>query len=71
AAGRAPGGQREWYGVDDYRPIIDGSLQIDGRDAGRLAALPQDLGVGMSAFPALPAVVHLCALVDADGPAPR
>lgn len=64
AAGRAPGGQREWYGVEDYRPVVDASLQVDGRDAGRLSALPPDLGVGMSAFPTAPAVVHVCALIE-------
>lgn len=64
AAGTAPGGQRERYGADDWRPLAEGSLAIDGRDAGALVDLPDDLGIGLSAFPRRPALVHVGTLVD-------
>lgn len=63
-AGTAPGGQREWYGIDDYRALRSGSLQVDGVDAGPLTALRADLGVGMSAFPTQPALVNVVTLVE-------
>jgi len=64
AAGVAPGGAREWYGVDDYRAVAWGSLEVAGRDGGALLPLPADLGVGLSAFPTRPAVVHVGTLVE-------
>jgi hypothetical protein len=67
AAGVAPGGQRERYGVDDWRPVVDGSLSVDGRDAGPLTDLRADLGIGLSSFPTRPAVVHVGTLVERRG----
>lgn len=67
-AGRAPGGQREWYSIDDYRPVGDGSLTVDGHDAGPPAPLRAGLGVGLSDFPTVPALVSVVTLVE---PAPR
>lgn len=63
AWGVAPGGQREAYGVDDYRPVVAGGLDVEGRDAGALGRLPGDLGIGLSAFPLAPAIVHVGTLV--------
>ncbi len=63
-AGRAPGGQREWYGIDDYRALTGGALRVDGRDAGALADLRGDLGVGLSAFPTRPALVNVTTLIE-------
>jgi hypothetical protein len=72
AVGVAPGGQRECYGVDDWRPIIDGALTIDGADRGALVPLRSDLGIGLSSFPTRPAAVHVGTLVERDrgGPHP-
>lgn len=64
AAGVAPGGQREWYGVDDYRPVTAGRLEVAGHDAGDLTALRPDLGIGLSTFPTVPAVVHVGTLIE-------
>lgn len=64
ASGTAPGGQREWYGIRDYRRLRSGKLSVDGRDAGALAPLPADLGVGLSAFPTVPALVSLTTLIE-------
>lgn len=66
AAGVAPGGQREWYGVDDYRPVRAGQLTVAGIDAGRLSRLPSPLGVGLSAFPRQPAVVAVGTMIAID-----
>ena len=70
AAGTAPGGQREWYGVDDWRPVVSGSLFIHGRDAGPLRSLPADLRIGLSSFPTMPALVFIGTLVEAVAPLP-
>lgn len=64
AAGVAPGGQREWYGVADYRPLADAQLLVDGRDAGAPVRLGADLGVGLSAFPSAPAIVWVTTLIE-------
>jgi hypothetical protein len=64
AAGRAPGGQRELYGVDDWRPVAHGRLEVEGVDAGGLTDLRPDLDVGLSAFPTRPAVVHVGTLIE-------
>lgn len=64
AAGVAPGGQREWYGVDDYRRVESASLTVDGVDAGALRGLAADLGIGLSAFPTVPAIVSVGTLVE-------
>lgn len=64
AAGIAPGGQHEYYSVDDYRRVVAGELSVDGRDAGGLRCLPADLGVGLSAFPTVPAVVYVGTLIE-------
>lgn len=64
AAGVAPGGQRERYGIDDWRPVIDGALAVDGEDRGALRPLRPDLGVGLSSFPRQPAVVHVGTLIE-------
>jgi hypothetical protein len=66
-AGTAPGGQREWYGIDDYRPLTRGTLTVDGTDAGALTTLRADLGVGLSAFPSVPALVNVTTLVEPVG----
>lgn len=67
AAGTAPGGQREWYGIQDYRPLVEGRLLLEGCDAGRLVELPASLGIGLSAFPSAPAVVHVLTIIEAVG----
>lgn len=64
AAGVAPGGQREFYGVEDYRSVADAALSVDGEDRGGLVDLPSDLGIGLSSFPTRPAVVHVTTLVE-------
>lgn len=64
AAGVAPGGQRELYGADDWRRLADARLAVDGVDAGPMAPMPADFGVGLSAFPRVPASVRLGTLID-------
>jgi hypothetical protein len=64
AAGVAPGGQRERYGVDDWRPVVDGALTVERRDGGALRPLERNLGVGLSSFPTRPAVVHVGTLIE-------
>lgn len=66
-SGLTPGGRREWYSIDDYRQVRDGSLVVDGDDAGELTELRPDLGVGLSAFPTRPALVNLVTLIEPGG----
>jgi hypothetical protein len=66
AAGVAPGGQREWYSAADYVPVVAGDLTVDGQARGPLRPLAADLGVGLSSFPTLPALVHVDVTVE-DG----
>lgn len=70
AAGVAPGGQREFYGVADYRAVAEAVLSVDGRDAGSVVDLPADLGIGLSTFPTRPAVVHVTTLVQSNSGGP-
>jgi hypothetical protein len=63
-SGITPSGRREWYSIDDYRRVMAGSLRVEGADAGGLTELRPDLGVGLSAFPTIPALVHLVTLVE-------
>lgn len=65
AAGVAPGGQREYYGVRDYRGLAEATLTVAGRDAGAVRPLPAALGVGLSSFPTRPAIVHVTTLIEA------
>lgn len=65
ASGVAPGGQQEYYGVDDWRAVATAKLTVEGRDAGPMADLPADFGVGLSAFPTTPASVRVGTLIDA------
>lgn len=67
AAGVAPGGQREWYGVADWRPVVAGALDVTGRGCGALGDLPADLGVGLSSFPTRPAVVAVTTTIEQPG----
>ncbi|GGI08368.1 hypothetical protein [Egicoccus halophilus] len=64
-AGVTPGGRQEWFSVDDYRPLADGRLKVEGADAGPLVALRPGLGVGLSDFPTRPALVQLATLIEA------
>jgi hypothetical protein len=68
-AGVTPGGRREWFGVDDYRPLSDGALRVGGRDAGAMVPLRPGLGVGLSDFPSRPALVNLTTLIESARPA--
>ncbi|MEO2104515.1 MAG: hypothetical protein ABGZ36_02625 [Actinomycetota bacterium] len=63
AAGIAPGGQQEFYGADDWRALTWASLTVGGEDAGPMAPLPADFGVGLSAFPTQPASVRVGTII--------
>ncbi|MEE8601201.1 hypothetical protein [Euzebya tangerina] len=64
AAGVAPGGQTEFYGADDWRRLRDAQLLVAGEDAGALSPMPADFGVGLSAFPTIPASVRVGTIVQ-------
>ncbi len=64
AAGIAPGGQREYYGADDWRLVRRARLSVYGVDAGQFTDMPADFGVGLSAFPTVPASVRVGTLVQ-------
>ena len=59
----APGGQQEFYGADDWRALTWAALTVDGADAGLMAPLPADFGVGLSAFPTQPASVRVGTII--------
>lgn len=63
ATGRAPGGQQEFYGADDWRALADAHLRVDGVGAGTMQPMPADFGVGLSAFPRRPASVRVGTLI--------
>lgn len=63
-SGTTPTGRREWFSVDDYRPLADGALTVDGAEAGAMRALRPGLGVGLSDFPTRPALVQLATLIE-------
>lgn len=63
-AGTTPGGRREWYGIEDHRELVDGSLTVHGRDAGPLVELRPGLGVGPSDFPSVPALVNVTTSIE-------
>lgn len=68
AAGEAPGGQQEFYGVDDWRPLLNARLEVGGVDQGAMCDLPAELGVGLSAFPTRPASVRVGTMIAQPQP---
>lgn len=67
-AGTTASGRREWYSIEDHRPLVDGRLRLDGRDAGYLTELRPGLGVGISDFPRHPAMVNVTTLIEPADP---
>ena len=63
ASGIAPGGQQEFYGADDWRRLARATLLVEGVDAGPMADMPADFGVGLSAFPTAPASVRVGTMI--------
>ncbi|HYO61810.1 MAG TPA: hypothetical protein VEU29_07915 [Actinomycetota bacterium] len=55
--GTTPGGAREWYRIDGYRPVVAARGELAGRDLGPLTGLRPDVGFGFSGFPTKPAFV--------------
>lgn len=55
--GITPGGAREWYRIDGYRPVLGASGSLGGTDLGALTDLRADVGFGFSGFPTKPALV--------------
>jgi hypothetical protein len=66
--GKTHTGMREWYRIDEYRPIVAALASIDGRDLGLLGPLHPALKVGFSEFPQQPAVVQCSPVLE--GPIP-
>lgn len=60
--GRTAAGAREWYGIEDYRPLAGGAGRADDADLGALAMVGGRMGFGFSEFPARPAVVAVTSL---------
>jgi hypothetical protein len=63
--GRTAEGAREWYVLEDHRPVVAGSGCADGEHWGDVAAVDRRLGFGFSEFPARPAVVSVTSLFEA------
>ena len=71
--GRSPGGYREWYCIDAYRPLIKARAAVGGEDLGELGPLEPAVTFGFSAFPSRPAFVTCMPLLEGapSAPAPR
>jgi hypothetical protein len=63
AYGVSPSGVREWYCVDEYRPVIAGSATHKGKDLGTLTNLDPPARFGFSEFPTRPALVRCAPLL--------
>jgi hypothetical protein len=55
--GVSPGGVREWYRARWYRPLVEATAALGGRDLGLLAALDPPVRFGFSEPPRLPSMV--------------
>jgi hypothetical protein len=63
--GRTVAGAREWYVLEDHRPVTSGSGTAGSQDLGSVAAVGRRMGFGFSEFPARPAVVSVTSLFEA------
>jgi hypothetical protein len=68
AYGKTRSGIKEWYRIDEYRPIVAAHASVGGRDLGELRPLHPGLGVGVSEFPQQPAIVRCSPVLE--GPIP-
>lgn len=66
--GKTRTGIREWYRIEEYRPIVTALASVEGRDLGALRPLHPSLGVGFSEFPQQPAIVRCSPVLE--GPIP-
>lgn len=66
--GTTPGGAREWYRIDAYRPIVAARGELAGEDLGGLTDMPADLGFGFSGFPRRPAYVRCSPVLEGVAP---
>lgn len=64
AYGVSPSGVKEWYCVDEYRPVVSGAARFQGRDLGSLGSLDPPALFGFSEFPARPALVRCAPLLE-------
>lgn len=64
AYGRTPGGVREWYCVDSYRPLVDARAWLDGVDLGPMSPLDPPVRFGISEFPLRPAMVECAPVLE-------
>ncbi len=57
--GISPSGVRQWYQADRYRPLVEASASVGGRDLGPLRRFDRLAGFGFSEPPRRPSIVHL------------
>jgi hypothetical protein len=57
AFGVSPSGVKEWYRIDDYRPLVRAFASLRDYDLGDMAPLDPPAGFGFSEFPRVPAIV--------------
>ena len=62
--GTTPGGAKEWYRIDGYRPVVAARCSLGGADLGPLAPLAGDLGFGFGGFPRRPAFVECSPVLE-------
>ena len=66
--GKTPSGMREWYLIDEYRPVVEARASVDGRSLGALRPLHPKLRVGLSEFPRQPALVRCSPVLEGSMP---
>jgi hypothetical protein len=64
AYGTSASGVKEWYCIDDYRPVVAGAAALDGQDLGDLRPLDPPANFGFSEFPRRPALVRCAPLLE-------
>lgn len=62
--GVTPSGVREWYAIDEYRPLQAAAGELEGLDLGPLAPLDPPMRFGFSEFPHRPALVRCAPLLE-------
>jgi hypothetical protein len=57
--GVTPSGVQEWYRADEYRRVVAGQANLDGRDLGPVRPFPEPARFGFSEPPRCPSMVRV------------
>ncbi|MDQ4145101.1 MAG: hypothetical protein M3198_15445 [Actinomycetota bacterium] len=65
--GRTRVGARQWYGIQDYRPVLNGGATVAGADLGALGAALNPAAFGFSEFPKKASALWVTSLIEETG----